>query len=109
MLAADVGFAVGVLAAIAVSLAPFALITVWLVHRRRACHRRIREWAQEKGYAILDIRNGGRSFVELAAAQLGVLTRSSYRVLIQDDQGGQTTVSIYFGWRVRSRMDVRFG
>ena len=77
------------------------------VRRRRRDERRIRDWAREKGYAIMNIRYGGHVFGAFARIGLPGGPRH-WRVQIQDDQGGQTTVSIYMR-SPDAPLDIRWG
>jgi hypothetical protein len=77
------------------------------VRNNRQREMRIRDWAREKGYAILRIEHQGRIFMDLAPLWF-LRGPHEYRVQIQDDQGGQTTVTIFIK-SVSGPLDVRWG
>jgi len=79
------------------------------VRATRRYEERIRDWARENGYAILDIK-----YQRLLPWDWDIPFMPSYfagghpfRVGIQDDQGGQTTVTIWFK-RLNGPMEVRW-
>ena len=90
------------------AIAFLVLAAVRGVRRRRHYEQRIRDWARQKGYAILSIRDQGRLFQDFAAlvSVFWFFGPRFFRVFIQDDMGGQTTVMIYFE-SLNAPLDVR--
>jgi len=75
---------------------------------------RVRDWARENGYAILSIKRQGGLFDYVSMfffGWLGLIFRFGpygFRLLIQDDQGGQTNVTIFVS-KPGEPVDVRWG
>ena len=92
-----------------------AAVVLWFLHWARVsrcCEYRIREWARENGYAVLSIRYQ-RLFpwvADIIFLPLGKFFpgRYPFKVGIQDDQGGQTTVTIFFN-ALNGPIEVHWG
>lgn len=75
---------------------------------------RVRDWARENGYAILTIKRQGRFFDYVFLFLFGWLGLIiglgpyGFRLLIQDDQGGQTNVTVFVS-KPGEPVDVRWG
>jgi len=85
-------------------------VVLWFLYCARAFRRRewrIREWARENGYAVLDIRSDDGDDLEVLRRSFPAPTRH-FRVRIQDDQGGLATVTIFLA-KPSGPIDVRWG
>ena len=80
------------------------------VRATRRYEARIRDWARQNGYAILKINYVRRLPWESDISFLPSVFAGGhpFRVGIQDDHGGQTTVTIWFK-RPNGPMEVRWG
>lgn len=72
------------------------------------------DWARQNGYAILSIKYKGCIFDYVLLFFLGWIGLAfrfgphEFRLLIQDDQGGQTSVTVYVS-KAGKPLDVRWG
>lgn len=81
--------------AVAILAGAAAVLMVLGTRRKRQDEKRIREWARQMGYAVVNVRNGMYHTEEgFSEPNLIPFRPTFYRVSIQDEQGGRTALRI---------------
>lgn len=101
-LSSEIRTLIWILAALVLCGGAFALV-LW---RRKARLDRLRRWADENHYAILQIDEipGLWSILQVLTFFTGTIGRSGLRVRVEDEEGGLAEFEITFRLR---RMDIR--